>query len=119
MIDVAPGDHIQADLRSADAARDAIAAARDALGGGIDVFVHSVGINSRKPIEEYADDEWDAIVGVNLTSAFHTAQAVLPGMREQRHGRIVFFSSRGGAQRAQATTGPTRRPRARSTSSRA
>jgi gluconate 5-dehydrogenase len=93
VIDVAPGDHIQADLRSAEAAREAIAAAREALGGGIDVFVHSVGINNRKPVGEYDDAEWDAILSVNLSSAFHTAQAVLPGMREQGHGRIVFFSS--------------------------
>jgi gluconate 5-dehydrogenase len=92
VIDVAPGEHIQADLRSPEAAREAIAAARELL-GGIDVFVHSVGINNRKPIGEYADGEWDDIVGVNLSSAFHTAQAVLPGMREQAHGRIVFFSS--------------------------
>jgi gluconate 5-dehydrogenase len=93
VVDVAPGDHIQADLRDPEAARGAIAAAREALGGGIDVFVHSVGINNRKPIGEYADGEWDDIVGVNLSSAFHTAQAVLPAMRAQGHGRIVFFSS--------------------------
>jgi NAD(P)-dependent dehydrogenase (short-subunit alcohol dehydrogenase family) len=92
VIDVAPGDHIQADLRSAAAAREAIAAAREAL-GGIDVFVHSVGINNRKPVGEYSDSEWDSILSVNLSSAFHTAQAVLPGMRSQGHGRIVFFSS--------------------------
>jgi gluconate 5-dehydrogenase len=93
VIDVAPGDHIQADLRDPGAARVAIAQAREALGGGIDVFVHSVGINRRKPIEEYSDGDWDDIVSVNLSSAFYTAQAVLPGMREQGHGRVVFFSS--------------------------
>jgi NAD(P)-dependent dehydrogenase (short-subunit alcohol dehydrogenase family) len=60
---------------------------------GIDVFVHSVGINRRKSIEEYSDADWDDIVAINLTSAFHTARAALPAMREQGHGRIVFFSS--------------------------
>jgi gluconate 5-dehydrogenase len=93
VIDVAPGEHIQADLRDPEAARVAIAQAREALGGGIDVFVHSVGINRRKPIEEYSDGDWDDIVSVNLSSAFYTAQAVLGGMRAQGHGRIVFFSS--------------------------
>ena len=93
VVDVADGDHIQADLRDPEAARVAIAQAHDALGGGIDVFVHSVGINRRKPIEEYSDGDWDDIVSVNLSSAFYTAQAVLPGMRAQGHGRIVFFSS--------------------------
>ena len=92
VIDVQDGAQIQADLRDPEAARGAMRAAADQL-GGIDVFVHSVGINRRKPIEEYADADWDDIVAINLSSAFYTAQAALPGMREQGHGRIVFFSS--------------------------
>jgi NAD(P)-dependent dehydrogenase (short-subunit alcohol dehydrogenase family) len=91
-IDVQPGDHVQADLRDPRAARAAIDEAAERL-GGLDVFVHSVGINRRKPIEEYEDDDWDDIVSINLSSAFYTAQAALPRMRAQRHGRIVFFSS--------------------------
>jgi NAD(P)-dependent dehydrogenase (short-subunit alcohol dehydrogenase family) len=83
----------QADLRDADACRDAVATAREALGGGIDAFVHCVGINNRKPIEEYTDQEWEDILEINLSSAFHTAAAVAPIMREQGFGRIVFFSS--------------------------
>jgi NAD(P)-dependent dehydrogenase (short-subunit alcohol dehydrogenase family) len=88
VVDVAPGDHIQADLRDPAAARAALAEASDRL-GGIDVFVHSVGINRRKPVADYSDADWDDIVAVNLTSAFHTARAALA------HGaqRIVFFSS--------------------------
>jgi gluconate 5-dehydrogenase len=92
VIDVQPGEHIQADLRDPDAARAAMAEAEAQL-GGLDVFVHSVGINRRKAIEEYSDADWDDIVGVNLTSAFHTARAALPGMRDRGHGRVVFFSS--------------------------
>jgi gluconate 5-dehydrogenase len=92
VVDVQGGDHIQADLRDPAAAREAMAQAAAQL-GGIDVFVHSVGINRRKPIEEYSDEDWDDIVAINLSSAFYTAQAVLPRMRAQRHGRIVFFSS--------------------------
>jgi gluconate 5-dehydrogenase len=92
VIDVREGDHIRADLREPDAARSAIRAAAEQL-GGIDVFVHSVGINRRKPIEEYSDDDWGDIVAINLSSAFYTAQAALAAMREQAHGRIVFFSS--------------------------
>ena len=92
VIDVQPGEHIQADLRDPDAARAAMEEAEAQL-GGLDVFVHSVGINRRKAIEEYSDGDWDDIVGVNLTSAFHTARAALPGMRDRGHGRVVFFSS--------------------------
>jgi gluconate 5-dehydrogenase len=84
---------VAADLRDADACRAAIAEATAALGGGLDVFVHAVGINDRRPIEEYGDADWDAIVTTNLSSAFWTAQAVAPAMRDQGHGRIVFFSS--------------------------
>jgi gluconate 5-dehydrogenase len=92
VIDVQPGEHIQADLRDPGAARAAMEQAEAQL-GGLDVFVHSVGINRRKAIEEYSDADWDDIVGVNLTSAFHTARAALPGMRDRGHGRVVFFSS--------------------------
>ena len=81
-----------ADLSDAAAARAAVASARDSL-GGLDAFVHCVGINDRKPIEEYTAADWDGIIGVNLTSAFHTAAEAAAGMREQRHGRILFFSS--------------------------
>jgi gluconate 5-dehydrogenase len=92
VIDVQAGDHIQADLRDPEAARAAMADATHIL-GGIDVFVHAVGINRRKPIEEYSDADWNDIIQINLSSAFFTAQVALRGMRAQGHGRIVFFSS--------------------------
>ena len=69
-----------------------MAAAQAAL-GGLDVFVHGVGINDRRPIAEYAEADWDAIISVNLSSAFFTAQVALEAMRAQGHGRVVFFSS--------------------------
>jgi gluconate 5-dehydrogenase len=92
VIDVQPGEHVQADLGDPQAARAAMEEAAERL-GGLDVFVHSVGINRRKAIEDYDDEDWDDIVAINLSSAFYTAQAALPRMRAQRHGRIVFFSS--------------------------
>ncbi len=81
-----------ADLSDAATARDAVAQTRHEL-GGLDVFVHCVGVNDRRPIEDYDANDWHRIIGVNLTSAFHTATEAAVGMREQRHGRIVFFSS--------------------------
>jgi NAD(P)-dependent dehydrogenase (short-subunit alcohol dehydrogenase family) len=80
------------DLSDAASARGAVKRTRDEL-GGLDVFVHCVGVNDRRPIEDYDANDWDRIIGVNLTSAFHTATEAAVGMREQRHGRIVFFSS--------------------------
>ena len=81
-----------ADLSDAAAARAAVAAVRTDL-EGLDVFVHCVGINDRRPIEDYGAGDFDKIIAVNLTSAFHSATEAAVGMREQRHGRIVFFSS--------------------------
>jgi NAD(P)-dependent dehydrogenase (short-subunit alcohol dehydrogenase family) len=81
-----------ADLSDAREAHEAMATIRDGL-GGLDVFIHCVGINDRRPLEEYADTDWDRIVNVNLSSAFHTARDAAVGMREQGYGRILFFSS--------------------------
>ena len=83
---------IKADISHADGAQTAIADGRHAL-DGLDVFVHGVGINDRRPIGEYEPAAWDAILSVNLSSAFFTAQAALEPMRAQGHGRVVFFSS--------------------------
>jgi gluconate 5-dehydrogenase len=81
-----------ADLTDAGAARAAVATVRDGL-GGLDVFVHCVGVNDRRSIEDYGASDWDRIVSVNLTSAFHTATEAAVGMRRQHNGRILFFSS--------------------------
>ncbi|HEY6525634.1 MAG TPA: SDR family NAD(P)-dependent oxidoreductase [Solirubrobacteraceae bacterium] len=83
---------IVADLSGAAGASTAMARAKAAL-GRLDVFVHGVGINDRRPIPDYDESDWDRIVAVNLSSAFFTAQIALEAMRAQRHGRVVFFSS--------------------------
>jgi gluconate 5-dehydrogenase len=83
---------IAADLATQATARAAIQDASAAL-GGLDVFIHGVGINDRRPIPDYAEADWDAIVSVNLSSAFFTAQVALEAMRAQGSGRVVFFSS--------------------------
>ncbi|HUO70930.1 MAG TPA: SDR family NAD(P)-dependent oxidoreductase [Solirubrobacteraceae bacterium] len=82
----------QADLSDSSAARAAVADIRERL-GRLDVFVHCVGINERKPVEQFAAGEWDRIIAVNVTSAFHTATEAAVAMRAQGNGRIVFFSS--------------------------
>jgi NAD(P)-dependent dehydrogenase (short-subunit alcohol dehydrogenase family) len=83
---------VTADLSRADAATSAMGRAQEAV-GGIDVFVHGVGINDRRPIGDYAPADWDRFLAVNLSSVFFTAQVALEAMRAQRHGRVVFFSS--------------------------
>ena len=76
----------------AEQARAGVRAIDDAL-GGLDVMVHCVGINDRRPVEDYAPADWERIMAVNAGSAFHTATAAAVSMRERRSGRIVFFSS--------------------------
>jgi NAD(P)-dependent dehydrogenase (short-subunit alcohol dehydrogenase family) len=82
----------RADLSDPAAARAALRDVRERL-GGLDAFIHCVGINERKPLEEFTAEDWDRIVAVNVTSAFHTATEAAVGMRAQGHGRVVFFSS--------------------------
>lgn len=83
---------VRADLSDPAAARSAMREARRQL-GGLDVFVHCVGINDRRPLEDYAPEDWERIMAVNVSSAFHTAREAAAGMREQGYGRLVFFSS--------------------------
>ncbi|HJS94800.1 MAG TPA: SDR family NAD(P)-dependent oxidoreductase [Solirubrobacteraceae bacterium] len=80
------------DVSDADAARGSLHSIIEQL-GGLDGLVHCVGINDRKPIESYIASEWDRIVGVNLTSAFHLGAQAAAAMRERGGGRLVFFSS--------------------------
>jgi gluconate 5-dehydrogenase len=92
--DLNPGvtTSVQADLGDPDVARASVRDVHEQL-GGLDVLIHCVGINDRKPIESYTAPEWDRIVDVNLTSAFHVATEAAVAMRDQGRGRIVFFSS--------------------------
>lgn len=83
---------VAADLGDAATCRAAVDEVRTSL-AGLDVLVHCVGINDRRPLEDYGDADWQAILTTNLSSAFWIAQAVAPAMREQRHGRIIFLSS--------------------------
>jgi NAD(P)-dependent dehydrogenase (short-subunit alcohol dehydrogenase family) len=90
--DNAGPDGIVADLTDPDACRRVIADAHARL-GRLDVLVHAVGINNRKPVVDLSDDEWRSIVDVNLNSAFWLGQAAGKIMIAQRYGRQVYFSS--------------------------
>ena len=81
-----------ADLTSADACRAAVTEAAERL-GGLDVFVHAVGANDRRPVLDTTDEVWERIVAVNLNSAFWLGRAAGAVMVAQGHGRIVYLSS--------------------------
>jgi gluconate 5-dehydrogenase len=61
--------------------------------GGLDVLLHCVGVNDRRAVLEFTEDEWDRVMRVNLSTAFGTAQAAGRHMVAQRRGRIVLLSS--------------------------
>jgi 3-hydroxybutyrate dehydrogenase len=61
--------------------------------GGCDILVNNAGIQHVAPIEEFPVEKWDAILAINLSSAFHTIAAALPGMRAKGWGRIVDIAS--------------------------
>lgn len=61
--------------------------------GPIDILVNNAGIQRTAPLAEMSTADWDAIVAVNLSAAFHTMKAALPGMAERGYGRVINIAS--------------------------
>lgn len=61
--------------------------------GSIDILVNNAGIQNVAPIEEFPPEKWDAIVAINMSSAFHTIRAAVPHMKKQGWGRIINIAS--------------------------
>ncbi len=61
--------------------------------GSVDVLVNNAGIQNVAPIEEFPVEKWDAILAINLSSAFHTTRLALPGMKARQWGRIINLAS--------------------------
>ena len=80
--------YIQADMSKGEDARALIEKA-----GRCDILINNAGIQHVAPIDEFPSGKWDAIIAINLSSAFHTTAAALPMMREAGWGRVVNIAS--------------------------
>src|SRR5262245_58682203 len=61
--------------------------------GAVDILVNNAGIQHVAPVEEFPIEQWDAIIAINLTAAFHTTRAAVPGMKRRKWGRIINICS--------------------------
>ncbi len=72
---------------------EAMMAYVDAEFGGCDILVNNAGIQHVAPVESFPTERWDAIIAINLSSAFHTTRLALPGMHARGWGRILNIAS--------------------------
>jgi 3-hydroxybutyrate dehydrogenase len=61
--------------------------------GTLDILINNAGIQHVAPIEEFPIEKWNQIIAINLSSAFHTIRAAVPGMKARKWGRIISTAS--------------------------
>jgi len=61
--------------------------------GAVDILVNNAGIQHVALIEDFPPERWDAIIAINLSSAFHAVRAALPGMKQRNWGRVINVAS--------------------------
>jgi len=83
-----PASYRRADMAQPDECRALVEAA-----GGCDILVNNAGIQHVARIEDFPPGQWDRIVAINLSSAFHTTAAALPGMYAAGWGRVINIAS--------------------------
>jgi 3-hydroxybutyrate dehydrogenase len=81
-----------ADMSKPDEIVAMIRQAEEAL-GSVDILVNNAGIQHVSPVEDFPPEKWDAIIAINLSSAFHTTRTVIPGMKARGWGRVINTAS--------------------------
>lgn len=61
--------------------------------GSVDIIVNNAGIQNVSPVEEFPIEKWNAIIAINLSSAFHTTRAAIPHMKKKGWGRVINIAS--------------------------
>jgi len=84
--------YVKADMARADECRGLVEQAVSRF-GGVDILVNNAGIQHVAPVEEFPVEKWNAIIAINLTSAFHTTAVAVPHMRDAGWGRIINIAS--------------------------
>jgi 3-hydroxybutyrate dehydrogenase len=81
-----------ADMAKPSQIEDLVRAAESRF-GRVDVLVNNAGIQHVAPIEDFPTERWDAVIAINLSSAFHTIRMALPKMKQANWGRIINIAS--------------------------
>jgi 3-hydroxybutyrate dehydrogenase len=84
--------HSAADMSKAESIEEMIAVTLKTY-GRLDILVNNAGIQHVAPIQEFPVAKWDAIIAINMSSAFHTTRLALPGMLKNKWGRIINIAS--------------------------
>lgn len=84
--------YVRADLADPAQAAALVSRAAQALAAP-DILVNNAGIQHTCPIESFPPERWDAIIAINLSSAFHTTRLALPAMRRKNWGRVINIAS--------------------------
>ncbi len=61
--------------------------------GGVDILINNAGIQHTEGVDTFPENKWNAIIAINLSAAFHTIQKSIPGMMENKWGRIINIAS--------------------------
>jgi 3-hydroxybutyrate dehydrogenase len=88
---------VEVDYHGADMSKpaeiEAMMQAAEKRFGAVDILINNAGIQHVANVEDFPVDRWDAIIAINLSSAFHTTRMALPGMKQRNWGRIINLAS--------------------------